>query len=389
MRVTAKRSVASFRRSIYFPGIDSQLFAFLDESGNTGAHFIDLRQPVYVVAGWLVPLPFVDKAKKAVASFHKAHYPQAAELHAKKVLRSANGAARSLKLVDTLAEAGCMPIASLVEKRYAVAGKIVETFLDPLYNPLVPKELGIEAGPETDIGLKQGLAQIFYNLPDTYLEDFAKAYREPDGLVLAQSMDRLTLALRLIGNDALAQMLDGSRPRLDEIAGDEAWVKETKGTGSLNFPIFATLLSILEDIGRSIGVRRLHVRHDSSEEFREAFQFVFERFKSLRHMPIAKEVRYQNGRLAIFGLRIVHSFEMTDSLGSPLIQAADLLAGALNSYAVLSVTGGSVPLPLLEIASRILPAALFPPQYCSYLGSEQFIKKVFLPAIKHFEASVT
>lgn len=281
-----------------------------------------------------------------------------------------------------------MPIASLVEKRYAVAGKIVETFLDPYYNPLAPKELGIEAGAELAVNLKQDLAQVFYNLPDTYLRDFAKAYRMPDGRLLGQSMDRLTLALSLVGQDALAQMLEGSRPRLDEIAGDEAWVKDSKGTSSLNFPIFATVLSILEDIGRSVGVRRLHVRHDSSEEFREAFQFVFDRFLSLRHMPSTKEIRYENGRLAFFGLRVVHSFEMVDSHESPLIQAADLLAGALNSYAVLSAAGNPIPSPLFEIASRVLPAALFPPQYCSYLGSEQFLKKVFGPAINHLKGSI-
>lgn len=322
-----------------------------------------------------------------MARFHKEYYPQAAELHAKKILRSAVGAARSLKLVEALAEAGCMPVASLVEKRYAVAGKIVETFLDPYYNPLAPKELGIEAGAELAVNLKQDLAQVFYNLPDTYLEDFARAYRIPDGRLLAQSMNRLTLALKLTGNDALAQMIEGSRPRLDEIARDEGWVKDSRGAASLNFPIFATVLSILEDIGRSIGVRRLHVRHDSSEEFREAFQSVFERFMSLRGMPIAKEVRYENERLAFFGLRIVDSFEMVDSHGSPLIQAADLLAGALNSYAMLSVADDPVPTPLLKIASRVLPGSLFRPQYCGYLGSEQFLKKVFPPAIRHFEES--
>jgi hypothetical protein len=379
--------MAKIRKSMCLHEEGSQLFAFLDESGNTGANFIDLRQPVYIVAGWLVPLPFLHKAQRAVASFRQEYYPQAAELHAKRILKSATGAARLLELVDALAEAGCMPIASLVEKRYAVAGKIVETFLDPYYNPLAPKKLGMEAGAELAVHLKQDLAQVFYNLPDTYLRDFAKAYRVPDGRLLDQSMNRLTLALRLVGHNALAQMLEGSRPRLDEIAGDEAWVKDSRGTSSLNFPIFATVLSILEDIGRSIGVRRLHVRHDSSEEFREAFQFVFDRFRSLRHMPSTKEIRYENGRLVFFGLRVVHSFEMVDSHESPLIQAADLLAGALNSYSVLSVTDGSVSPPLLEIASRILPAALFPLQYCSYLGSEQFIKKVFVPAIKHFDAS--
>lgn len=334
-----------------------------------------------------MPLPHLHKAETAVAGFHEEHYPQAAELHAKKILRSPRGATRSLKLVEALAEAGCMPVANLVEKRYAVAGKIVETFLDPYYNPRVPKELGIEAGAKLAVNLKQDIAQVFYNLPDTYLEDFARAYRGPDARLLAQSMDRLALVLKLIGNDTLAQMLEGSRPRLNEIASDEAWVKDSKGAASLNYPIFATVLSILEDIGRSIGVRRLHVRHDSSEEFREAFQFVFERFMSLRRMPIVKEVRYENGRLALFGLRIIDSFEMVDSHESPLIQAADLLAGALNSYAKLSVAGDPVPAPLLEIASHVLPAALFPPQYCGYLGSEQFIKKVFVPAINHFEES--
>ncbi len=53
----------------------------------------------------------------------------------------------------------------------------------------------------------------------------------------------------------------------------------------------------------------------------------------------------------------------------------------------LSVAGDPVPAPLLEIAARVLPAALFPPQYCGYLGSEQFLHKVFVPAIKHFEDS--
>ena len=69
---------------------------------------------------------------------------------------------------------GCVPVYVVAEKRYCVAAKIVETFLDPPFNPLLKTPF------ISDTISKQEIANTLYDgLPEDVLNGFAAAYRRP------------------------------------------------------------------------------------------------------------------------------------------------------------------------------------------------------------------
>jgi hypothetical protein len=65
--------------------------AYCDESGNTGARFYDLEQPVYVLASWLVPAEVIPMAEAAINQLRQNYYPDSSELHGTRLLSSARG----------------------------------------------------------------------------------------------------------------------------------------------------------------------------------------------------------------------------------------------------------------------------------------------------------
>ena len=112
---------------------DSHEFGiYLDEGGNTGINFLDPSQPVHTLAGWIVPSELAGQARQLVVA--RRDEMSMKELKGTQLLRSARGRDNLWRLLDGLLSLGVSPVYSVVEKKYAVAGKIVETFVDPPYN---------------------------------------------------------------------------------------------------------------------------------------------------------------------------------------------------------------------------------------------------------------
>jgi hypothetical protein len=73
----------------------------------------------------------------------------------------------------------------VAEKRYVVAGKIVETFLDPAFNKT------LRDGFTWDTLTKRELANtLMTRLPPDVLDRFAQAYREPSSEAFLSSPRR-------------------------------------------------------------------------------------------------------------------------------------------------------------------------------------------------------
>jgi hypothetical protein len=109
---------------------------YLDESGNTGPDFLQPDQPVYVVAGWMVPRSSTTAARGVIATAAPLQAQQL-ELKGKNLVTRARGRTIAANVVIGLLSLRCLPVFSLFEKSYAAAGKIVSTFIDPPYNHFV------------------------------------------------------------------------------------------------------------------------------------------------------------------------------------------------------------------------------------------------------------
>jgi len=124
---------------------------YLDEAGNTGLRLDDTQQPVFVVAGWMVPGSSADEVASRVSWAVPSHLIKAQELKGSKLMRSREGQVALAELVTDLQTFGCVPTFCVAEKTYAIAGKLIESFLDPISNPLVPPSFVLDDLMKQDI----------------------------------------------------------------------------------------------------------------------------------------------------------------------------------------------------------------------------------------------
>ncbi len=111
---------------------------YCDETGSTGSRFLDPAQPTFGEGGWFVAHEYRQRAVDAVVQIESSHRPRATELKGADLVKTRRGQALMREVCEAVGAAGGVPYIYVVEKRYAVGSKIVETFFDPVYNPAIP-----------------------------------------------------------------------------------------------------------------------------------------------------------------------------------------------------------------------------------------------------------
>lgn len=114
--------------------ITEKVYLYFDESGNTGSNWTNKDQPYYVYGGWLIKKEKKNEAEKEIKRIFGSS--NAKELKSSYILERKKPEFKQLMdylLSDILA----IPVFGVVDKRYMIAAKIVETFFDCAYNPHV------------------------------------------------------------------------------------------------------------------------------------------------------------------------------------------------------------------------------------------------------------
>lgn len=343
---------------------------YCDEAGNTGSNYLDPRQSIYVLAGWWVQSVSERKAESIVTAHLGLVSENGKEMKGARLIKRPEGQRAILALFRELGALGCLPQFVLAEKRYCVAAKIVETFLDPYYNPLLKQEF------TADVKTKQDLADILYELPEEVLRQFALAYRSLDSNGLRQSLLTICRSLALRLHTGLSDTMMGSISRIEDIVEAEL----TSGDGvpgnawrTLNMPVFADFICRIEEIGRQVGLGELIVAHDQATEFQDTYDWVLKTFRNGNNV----DIYLPNGRLIPLGFETLKQLRIRDSVESPLIQAADVLAGSLYALAVQVSFDGPLREGLVEIGTLLLPAAIVEPQMGTLIASRKLIRNLF------------
>lgn len=351
----------------------NELHVFCDESGNTGANFLDPDQPVYVLAGWGVKFDDLLSAAAVVESC-RSKYGIAGELRAKKLLRTQKGCKVAADLIGNLIALRCVPIFTIVEKRYAVAAKIVDTYLDYVYNPAAPTIVGIDALACSE------LANLICDIPEDLLRRFAVAYRKLDISELKAVASELRTVRETQIPKEILLAIPRVVPKLSEIVSAEAAFRSSQpnnALGSLNFPIFVNMLILVESLAeRANTMAKLH--HDELKEFEQGFRSIFDAYRSAK---TTGEIKLTNGVTIPQSLQHISELVMVESHSNSLIQAADILAGLLSEISVSAIKHTEPSQPLKEIARIIYPLVLFTdhqfgPQFAALLASNSFFLDV-------------
>jgi hypothetical protein len=371
MTATAKR-----------PG-DGHFSLFVDESGNTGRNLIDAAQPVYILAGWFVPDTAIPAVNRLMADLQSDLASKAREIHASQVLRTRKGRDAFAPFLKQMGAVGGWPVFQLVEKRYWIAGKVVETFLDHEYNTSVSPEFF------NDIEKKQLLANELCELPDEYLHEFAVAYREMNLEQLTRSAQRFSVLYKLRNHPELERNFGQAVVNLADVVRDESAVNDSLPHNvmqSVNLPVLVTFLSQVEDLARRLGLQSLKIVHDESREFAPGIAWLLSKYT---HGKGDSTARMANDYLVDFTFEKIVGFDMVASDTSAGVQAADLLASALNLYSRTAAKGGTPDPWLVEALEPILGAAIFPayfdvPHLARLTGSPTFVGSVFrhLPTLR-------
>lgn len=351
---------------------------FCDESGNSGPNYLDTNQPFYVLAGWLVPEDHVVEVAVAVESFRQRHFPQRPELKAEAILRNDRTKRLGADLFLKLGKLHCVPIYLVAEKRYCVAGKVVETFLDPAYNDIVKDPITY------DVETKQEIANTLYEQLDAaVLDGFAHAYQAPTPDHLEAVLHNVAQTIDRDISEALGRALLGSLAHIQEIARAEAshWLPRNVDA-TLNMPSLVSFLMLIENLGRLGLVRPIRVVHDRHHAYEEAYAKIFELHKGVPRLF----ARLPHTDVAYSGLEHVADFETRDSKDSPIIQAADLLAGAIAHCCKLAMNDSDASEADIALADLVMLGLLVPePRLTWLVCSEHCIRqlgsKVLKPAL--------
>jgi hypothetical protein len=333
--------------------MNERVTVYCDESGNDGPNYLNKDSPFYVLAGWVVPDESIVDAAVAIEQLRQAGF-QKGTTELKYRLFDRNDWRRKalVEIISKLGKLRLTPVYLIAEKRYCVAGKIVETFLDPWYNDLAKN------GMTWNVVVKQEIANTFYNcLPDSTLERFARAYRDPTQADLGEALAEVEADCHRYINPELAKFVHGSHAKLDEIAAAEIKANATwgKGGGTLNLPCLIAFVMMIEQMGRSGLFVTNKIVHDELHAYEDTYKAAFLYCKN----GYSFWMTLPGSELGHGSVLTVDTFEIQRSVDQPLIQAADLLSGAINSLCISLVKGADLTPHELEISQYVLTPMLF------------------------------
>ncbi|MEW4566154.1 DUF3800 domain-containing protein [Bremerella sp. JC770] len=325
---------------------------YCDESGNDGPHYLNRDTQFFVLAGWITPENSIVNATVALEMLRRKYSSDAPELKFKTFKK------RPWLVCDTilkLGKLGLVPTYVLAEKRFCVAGKIVETFLDPYYNDRLPTKFSV------DLRTKQELANTFYDrLSDDTLSSFAEAYRAPTQENLTEALTNIAHHCLESVNAEVSQLIEGSLPRLADIAAAEVAAVETwgKAMGTLNFPCLISFLMIIEELGTKKFFETARIVHDEQGPYQDAYARAFEQFRNSSDDD--DRVILEGMNIPYGTLRTIQELEFQRSVDQPLVQAADLLAGSIANLSNALINGQTLREQEIRLGGLIFPPLLFP-----------------------------
>jgi hypothetical protein len=169
-----------------------------DESGNDG--IISTKQPLFVYA--LVPLNVEQEAglKAHLRAIRgKEKLTEDFEFHHVKMIGSSVGLRRIREIGEFFLAHDVPILTAIMEKRFMLCAMIVETYLDPEYNPAAP--------PENEPELRQWIANSLYDMvDDSTLGRFFEASRTGDVVVLEELGRALAMRISMHPDNRIARL---------------------------------------------------------------------------------------------------------------------------------------------------------------------------------------
>jgi hypothetical protein len=353
---------------------------FVDEAGHAGANYLDVHQPFHVAAAWLVVPNGVRRVDVALEKIG----PPSEERKGSRVLKNDNGVRRVVRFLEAMGQAGAIPFFVVMERRFAVAGKFVEVFLDPLTNP------GATWLPTIDPERRRKLAErLGDTLPAALLDRFAAAYRAPSEPEFSAIVAEAEGVLAGMGDPELklvASSLAVARNLVAEIVEYETYQDETTKHAqwaALNVPALGHLLRMVDRLVDGAGVT-YDVVHDENVQFDVPFKRVVASYSGPGAEKV--DVTLADGRPFRGIYRNLATFRLESSTSMPGLRAADVLAAAVAKVAKEAVQPTHPRTRnMLDLARLTMPGLFYEPtqpQLAGFYGHDRTLTKLLAAAFE-------
>ncbi|WP_225414642.1 DUF3800 domain-containing protein [Stigmatella hybrida] len=319
-----------------------------DEAGNTGPNFLDPDQVVFVYAGLLIEREKLPELRVAIDEVD-SHYPGATEKKGKALTKDDRGRKILAGFLRAVLDMGGKPVYSVIEKKFALSGRMVERFFNPAVNP------GARFLAPDDVRERKEIGLVLANLPDYYVNIFVEAYRTPSEDTFRKSIKALMRAMKSQHRHYLAKALAGNLLHLPELVASELadtpiWGRRNKGI-SINVGAFFSFLQITDTLTRSIGNPPTEVLHHQIDSLESALRIAWDYGKTSKPSRVlndGKEVRY--------GLPALQSIRFVGASAEKAIRGADFLAAAVGVLLDLCARRKPWGSEFDEVAALVAPA---------------------------------
>jgi len=315
-----RRGSTARKRPRQSPPRRRRWLVFCDEAGNTGTNHTDDSQPYFVLAGWIVDSDLVGETRRAIGPILRPSQPSQRELKGAELIRTPRGRHQILAVFEALGKRGALPFFVALRKRYSLAGRFVDYFLDPIHNPRVWKSwFGTRE-------IRKRFADEITSVPARVLDRMQTVLRTGDVREAERLVVEIRDALAMAGNTPMAQKVEGvigrERGAVEEILEKEG--AKPKGL-SPNLAAFATMLQILGGQAQALGYELVMV-HDQTSAFEATFNECFEMHTGIDpNSDLGREL----ARATAVPLTSVSAVRFEESHGELIVQAADLLAATM------------------------------------------------------------
>ena len=300
------------------------MFAFVDETGNTGANLLDPDQPEFFTGALITKTDF-DKVRGSTIRRLCRKY-SIPSIHAS-VIGLGPIESMAPELLRLFKSIDARFFFSRVEKRYLLATKVFDTFFDSGENPAVPwtayniRELRLMLCFRVAGLLDDHLAKEFWEMLMAKKESVA---REMIPQICETFLERVHLLPDARTQSIVSEVFLWSRSHPEAL---DIFIpgRQAKQGHMPNLVAFTNLLAGLEHLSQKWGRRLRRLVHDRQGQFESTMEEWHRLFSNAEDVPIT-------WLGDTYSLRRVHgsTFEVASSDTSPGIQVADLVLWVLR-----------------------------------------------------------
>lgn len=308
---------------------DSNFKIYVDESGNSGKNLLDSKQPFFTLGAVVIAesqLAEIQRFTDAIPNPLKDEYGEA----------KGNNVASydqrlALKIVGELLPGHAeMFFFSVLEKKFMIAGQIVEHFFDFYYNDKTDESWTQKSN------LKIELANFFYeNLSDEAIANVHESFVNPDVINIRSSFDQIRSEIKNVEYKFDVELImSGAELHLKSLS-DSIQLVNKKNTVAKRIPkntistpnvtTFFELICRVEKYLASRSIKSILV-FDSSEQFNRVYETL------LRRMILAKkaEIAISSRESIQFGFEQITDFTTGNSKQFIGLQLVDFLTSIVN-----------------------------------------------------------